>query len=84
MVYPGADAVFTLYEDDGLTYAYEKGKCSMIPLLWDDASGTLTIGERSGSYPGMLAERTFVIRLAGTKEECKEIYKGEKLTIALR
>ena len=84
VVYPGADAVFTLYEDDGLTYAYEKGECSMIPLLWDDASGTLTIGERSGSYPGMLAERTFVIRLAGTKEECKEIYKGEKLTIALR
>ena len=47
-------------------------------------SGTLTIGERSGSYPGMLAERTFVIRLAGTKEECKVIYKGEKLAIVLR
>ena len=58
-VYAGADADFTLYEDDGLTYAYEKGAFSTIPLHWDDASRTLTIGERSGSFPGMLAERSF-------------------------
>ena len=58
-VYAGADADFTLYEDDGLTYAYEKGAFSTIPLHWDDAARTLTIGERSGSFPGMLAERSF-------------------------
>ena len=60
-IYPGADAFFTLYEDDGVSYAYEKGACSMIPLIWDDASGTLTIGERSGSFPGMLESRSFVV-----------------------
>ncbi len=58
-VYAGADADFTLYEDDGLTYAYEKGACSTIPLHWDDASRTLTLGERQGSFPEMLSERTF-------------------------
>ena len=62
-VYAGADADFTLYEDDGLTFAYEKGRYAMIPIHWDDASRTLTVGERSGSFPGMLQQRRFVVVL---------------------
>ena len=58
-IYAGRDADFTLYEDDGLTYAYEKGAFSTIPIHWDDASRTLTIGDRSGSFPEMLAQRSF-------------------------
>jgi alpha-D-xyloside xylohydrolase len=57
-VYAGADGAFTLYEDDGLTYGYEKGAFARIPLRWDDTAGTLTIGRREGSFPGMLMERT--------------------------
>ena len=64
VVYAGADAAFTLYEDDGLTYAYEKGAFSTIPLRWDDASRTLTIGARSGSWPGMPESRTFRVVVA--------------------
>ena len=60
-VYAGRDADFTLYEDDGLTYAYEKGAYATIPLHWDDAGRVLTIGERQGSYPGMLDKRTFTV-----------------------
>ena len=37
-VYPGADADFTLYQDDGKTYAYEKGDSSITHLHWDEAS----------------------------------------------
>ena len=59
VIYTGADARFTLYEDDGLTYAYEKGESSTIDLQWDDAARTLTIGARKGSYPGMLQKRQF-------------------------
>ncbi len=62
-VYAGRDADFTLYEDDGLTYDYEKGLCTTIPMHWDDASRTLTIGGRHGFYPGLLEERTFVVVL---------------------
>ena len=40
-VYPGVDASFTLYEDDGDTYAYQKGAASRIPLLWDDKARAL-------------------------------------------
>jgi alpha-D-xyloside xylohydrolase len=62
-VYAGAGGAFTLYEDDGLTYGYEKGAFARIPLRWDDASKTLTVGRREGSFPGMLARRTFEIVL---------------------
>jgi len=41
-VYPGADGDFTLFSDDGTTYAYEKGKDSVTRLHWDDATQTLT------------------------------------------
>jgi alpha-D-xyloside xylohydrolase len=61
-VYRGANGRFDLYEDDGLSYGYERGAHSRIPFVYDDASGRLTIGVRAGSYPGMPAMRTFNIR----------------------
>jgi alpha-D-xyloside xylohydrolase len=56
-VYTGQDASFELYEDDGVSYGYEQGQSSIIPLRWDEAKATLTIGTRSGAFPGMLARR---------------------------
>ncbi len=58
-VYCGADGAFTLYEDDGNTYAYEKGARATLPITWHEAAGTLTIGAREGNFPGMLSSRTF-------------------------
>ena len=60
-VYPGADATFTLYEDEGDSYRYEQGVYSTITFRWNERSRTLTIGERQGSYPGMLNTRRFII-----------------------
>lgn len=60
-IYPGADGDFTLYEDEGDNYDYEHGAYSIIPLHWDDKASTLTVGERRGSFPGMLEHRTFRI-----------------------
>ena len=40
-VYPGADASFTLFSDDGMTYAYEKGAGAVTRLHWDDAKRQL-------------------------------------------
>jgi len=64
-VYRGADGDFTLYEDEGDTYDYEKGVYATIPLHWDDAKQALTIGERKGKFPGMLEARTFRIVFVG-------------------
>ncbi len=66
MVYAGADGDFTLYEDDGLTYDYEKGDCARIRFQWDDATRTLTIGEREGRYPGMAEKRKVRIMVVDT------------------
>ncbi|WP_207535160.1 TIM-barrel domain-containing protein [Desertivirga arenae] len=60
-VYTGKDGTFNLYEDEGLNYNYEKGIFSEIPLIYNDTKGTLTIGDRKGSFPGMIKERTFNI-----------------------
>lgn len=60
-VYRGARCTFTLYDDAGDSYNYEKGERATIPITWDEASRTLTIGKRVGSYPGMEAERMFNI-----------------------
>lgn len=60
-IYPGADGEFTFYEDEDDNYDYERGAFATIPLQWNDTTKTLTIGERSGSYPGMPGERIFKI-----------------------
>jgi len=93
-VYAGADGRFGLYEDDGLSYQYEKGAFSTIPLSWDEASSTLTIGERKGSFKGMLAERTFKVVLvrpgkpvAFTQDPAAQQtlhYSGAKLTVVVK
>ena len=61
-VYTGADGRFSLYEDDGRTYGYERGQSSRIPLAWNDKTGELAIGAREGSYPGMPASRELRVR----------------------
>ena len=62
-VYPGADGAFTLYEDEGDGYGYEKGRHATIPFTWNDRTRTLVIGQRQGEFPGMLKTRTFRIIL---------------------
>jgi alpha-D-xyloside xylohydrolase len=64
-VYRGANGSFTLYEDENDSYNYEHGAYATIPFSWDDASHTLTIGNRSGSFPGILAARTVHIVFVG-------------------
>jgi alpha-D-xyloside xylohydrolase len=60
-IYPGADGDFSLYEDENDNYNYEKGSYATIPLHWDEAAHTLTIGARKGRFPGMLETRSFQV-----------------------
>jgi alpha-D-xyloside xylohydrolase len=64
-VYAGADGDFTLYEDENDNYNYEKGAYATIPIHWNDAARQLTIGQRQGSFPGMIESRTFHVVFAG-------------------
>ncbi|MCM1150906.1 MAG: DUF5110 domain-containing protein [Alistipes sp.] len=62
-VYAGADARFSLYEDEGVNYNYEKGLYSRIPMEWNEAAGTFAIGARTGGFEGMIAERPVEVRI---------------------
>ena len=76
-VYPGADATFTLYEDEGDGYNYEKGVYSTITFSWNDKQRTLTIADRQGSFPGMLAERQFTVVLPDGRQQ-SVAYSGKE------
>ncbi|HTD97843.1 MAG TPA: glycoside hydrolase family 31 protein [Mucilaginibacter sp.] len=62
-IYPGANGEFKLYEDEGDTYNYEKGKSSTIGIKWNDKTRQLTITDRKGSFAGMPGKRKFNIIL---------------------
>ena len=90
-VYTGANGSFELYEDDGVSYGYEKGEFSRVPLRFDAATGKLSIGARTGSYPGMPEERTFKVRWIkdgakppadlDAKPDATISYKGAEVTV---
>jgi alpha-D-xyloside xylohydrolase len=83
VVYPGADAHFTLYDDAGDGYAYERGEFATIALHWDDAARVLTLRAREGAWPGMQPERRFEVRLAGSAQARTITYTGEETEVRL-
>jgi alpha-D-xyloside xylohydrolase len=92
-VYPGANASFTLYEDAGDGYGYEKGERATITFTWDDAKQKLAIDKRDGSFPGMLTKRTFrVVRVRDgiggitpiAKVDAEVAYTGEATAVTLK
>jgi alpha-D-xyloside xylohydrolase len=93
-IYRGADGSFDLYEDAGDGYGYEQGQHSVIPLHWDDASSTLTIGSREGSFPEIVKQRKFRVVLVGKAKGAGEgiaaranaeiSYDGKEVKTALR
>jgi alpha-glucosidase (family GH31 glycosyl hydrolase) len=60
-VYPGADGDFTVYNDDGKTYAYEKGDSQITHLHWNDSAGRLT-HEGAEAWTG---SDPSIVRIAG-------------------
>ena len=94
-VYVGKDGSYTLYEDEGTNYNYEKGKYATIDFQYDDAQKTLTIGARKGSFDGMLQKRRFnVVLVSGDNQQGislakapkgkKVKYAGQEVTLKLK
>jgi alpha-D-xyloside xylohydrolase len=81
-IYPGADARFTVYEDDNETYAYEKGQRATYDLVWNDKARTLTIGARRGAFPGMLTRRRLNFALMGAVPAKRQlVYAGKAASV---
>jgi alpha-D-xyloside xylohydrolase len=92
-IYEGSDGAFTLYEDEGDNYNYEKGIYATITFKWNDAKKALTISDSEGSFPGMPANRIFNILLisvnkavgmeTGIAYDKKITYTGKEIVVYL-
>lgn len=85
-VYTGADGRFDIYEDEGGNYNYEKGKYSLIPMIYSHSSKTLTIGNRVGEFSGMPSERIIEVEAISADKKTKGktiLYKGREVVINL-
>jgi alpha-D-xyloside xylohydrolase len=80
-IYPGQDGAFTLYQDEGDNYNYEKGSFSTIRLRWEENRKRLIIEERQGSFPGMKKVLEFCVSLMEDGNERQIVYNGNQLTI---
>lgn len=80
-VYPGKDGAFSVYQDAGDGYAYEKGERSTFVLSWNDKKHTLTISARKGMYkPAKDIEMTIT---TPDGKEAKVKYEGKKTVVKL-
>jgi len=80
-VYRGQNGKFTLYEDEGVNYNYENGSYSKINFSYNDADGSLTIGNREGEFNGMLKTRKFVVVTVSKESPKAFAYDAEGQTI---
>ena len=93
-IYPGANGEFKVYEDENDNYNYEKGKSATFSIKWNDKSGTLTISDQKGDFPGMVKKRRFNLVLVkpghGVDSEITGgadktiIYRGKAITLKLK
>lgn len=94
-VYAGKNGKFTLYEDEGTNYNYEKGKYATIDFGYDDAKKVLTISAVKGSFDGMLKTRTFKVVYRQPGQTVSDLnldqvtgksvkYTGKELKVKLR
>jgi alpha-D-xyloside xylohydrolase len=92
-IYAGKDASFTLYEDEGTNYNYEKGKYSIISIQYNDHTKEVSLGERQGRFDGMAYQRKFHVVLIDKGKakgfdshpapDATVIYTGSKQTVRL-
>ena len=82
-VYPGADGVFTLYEDDGQTFDYKRGEWMGIEMRWTDATRTLTLRLANGSRMRPPASQRISVRVAGTHTVRDVVFSGAAIEVRL-
>lgn len=83
-VYPGSDGMFTLYDDDGKTFAYQKGDFMRLAMTWNDASARFSVRLAAGSRLRPPARRTLEVRLAGSSTSRRLVFEGKPAELSLR
>jgi alpha-glucosidase/alpha-D-xyloside xylohydrolase len=87
VAYPGADGAFTLYEDDGISFAYRRGAWVKTEMQWSNGARRLTLRLGRGSRPGGPGlpprQRQFDVRLAGQPAIRAIRFTGAPLSVEL-
>jgi alpha-glucosidase (family GH31 glycosyl hydrolase) len=81
-IYPGADASFLLYEDDGASFNYRKGEWMGIQMAWDDDRRMLSLHLAPGSRLLPPEARAIVVKVAGTTRSVT--FEGKPMQVSLR
>ena len=83
VVFPGANGMFSVYEDDGKSFDYRKGAWMRTELAWNDRARVLSV--RLGANSRMLPplSRAIEVRIAGEKEVRRATFTGKPIEIKL-
>jgi alpha-glucosidase/alpha-D-xyloside xylohydrolase len=82
-VYPGANGVFTGFEDDGRSFAYRTGSWMGLTLRWDDSRARFSAGLTPRSRMRPPLSRQLVVRVAGTARTRTVTFSGRPLSFTL-
>jgi alpha-glucosidase/alpha-D-xyloside xylohydrolase len=82
-IYPGADQVSTLYEDDGATFNYRKGEFMKLQMSWNNGRRLLTLLLVEGSRMLPPRSRRIKIRMAPDKSARSVIFEGRPLEVQI-
>lgn len=82
-VWAGGPADFSVYEDDGLSMAYQQGAFTTTPVSMSEREGALvaTIGPRQGVFEGMLQEREYILRVHGVTPPRAVMLNGQPVDV---
>ena len=81
VVYPGRDAMSSLYEDDGQSFAYRRGASMRLTMTWLDAARRLSLRLEPGSRMMPPARRTITVRLAGSSQSRSVAFTGQPVVV---
>ncbi|WP_165730782.1 TIM-barrel domain-containing protein [Polaribacter sp. 20A6] len=83
-IYPGKDASYTLYLDDGASYNYEKGTYSEIVFTYSETDKTITVKKGAGDYYDFdMTPLGFAFQMIGSKKRERVLFIGEEVIIEL-
>ncbi|WP_448702385.1 glycoside hydrolase family 31 protein [Mucilaginibacter sp. AW1-3] len=88
-IYPGSNGMFTVYEDGGNNYDYQKGASATYTFSWNDKKKDLLISGRTGTFTGITKKRKLNIVLVtggrgtGLQETTGKIieYTGRQMVV---
>jgi alpha-glucosidase (family GH31 glycosyl hydrolase) len=81
-IFPGADASFLLYEDDGLSFDYRSGDWMGIAMTWNDARRNLELKLAPGSRMLSPLPRNIDVQVLGEKKSTA--FQGKPVSVSFQ